>query len=70
MIKVLHRVVHQMVIVLPRDGLANDSSILGILGYYIRNIISIDLTKNSDFCHLVKSHFCGRGDCQYDYIFT
>ena len=38
-----------MVTVLQRGGLANDYGIPRILGYYIRNIISIDLTTKSDF---------------------
>ena len=42
-------VVRQMITVLNRDGLANDYDIAWILGYYIWNIISIDLTKKSYF---------------------
>ena len=40
----------QMITVLHRSGLENKNSNPRILGYFIRNIISIDLTKNSDFC--------------------
>ena len=49
----------QMILTLHRGGLANDYSIPWILGDSIRNIISIDLTKKSDFFHLVRSHFWG-----------
>ena len=38
-------VVRQMITVLRRGGLANDYGIPWILGFYIRNIISKDLTK-------------------------
>ena len=48
-----------MITVLHRGGLANDYSIPRILGYSKRNIISIDLSKKSDFFHLVRSHFWG-----------
>ena len=36
-----------MITVLHRGGLANDYGIPLILGYYIRNIISKDLTKKT-----------------------
>ena len=49
-----------MVTVLHRGGLANDSSIPWILGYYIRNIISIDLANIQIFSFGKKS-FLGRG---------
>ena len=44
-----------MITILRRGGLANDYGIPWILGYYIRNIISIDLTKIQIFFHLVRS---------------
>ena len=50
-----------MVTVLHRHGLANDSSIPWILGYYIRNIISIDLKKKSIFL-FGRSHFLRGGN--------
>ena len=67
--KWLHRGVSQMITVLHRGGLEYDYGITGggptndygipwTLGYYMRNIISIDLTKKSDFFQLVKNHFC------------
>ena len=37
-----------MITVLHRGGPENDYSVPRILGYYIRNIISLDLTKSSD----------------------
>ena len=40
-----------MITVLHRTGLANDYSIPRILDYSIRNIISIDLTKNQIYIH-------------------
>ena len=43
------RVVPQMITVLHRGGLAMTTVYNESLGYYIRNIISIDLTKKSDF---------------------
>ena len=51
MITVLHRANDYAVIitVLHRGGPPKDYSLPRILGYYIRNIISIDLTKKSDF---------------------
>ena len=63
-------VVRQMITVLiRRGGLANDYGIPWILGYYIRNIISKDLTKKKTyFFQLVKSHFWEV--CQNDYNFT
>ena len=61
-------VVRQMITVLRRGGLANDYGIPWILGYYIRNIISKDLTKKTYFFQLVKSHFWEV--CQNDYNFT
>ena len=48
-----------MITVLHRTGLANDYSIPRFLDYSIRNIISIDLTKKSDYFHLVRSLFWG-----------
>ena len=51
----------QMVTVLHRGVLANDSSIPWILGYYIRNIISIDLTKKS-FFSFGMSHYLRGGN--------
>ena len=36
----------QMITVLQRGVLENDYSVPRILGYYISNIISMDLTKN------------------------
>ena len=48
-----------MITVLHRGGLANDSSIPRILGFYIKNIISIALTENSDFFSIGKKSFLG-----------
>ena len=45
----------QMITVLDRGGLANDYGIPRILGYYIRNINPIELTKKSDFSQKVVS---------------
>ena len=39
----------QMITVLQRGVLENDYSVPRILGYYISNIISMDLTKKSGF---------------------
>ena len=39
----------QIITILRRGGPENDYSLSQILGYYIRNMISIDLTINSDF---------------------
>ena len=39
----------QLITVLHTGGLANDYDVPLILGYFIRNIISIDLTKNQIF---------------------
>ena len=50
----------QMITVLRRCVPENDYSVRRILGYYIRNIISIDLTKNSgSLFKLIKSNFLG-----------
>ena len=48
-----------MITVLHRSGLTNDYSIPRILGYSIRNIISIDLTKKSIFFSFGKKSFLG-----------
>ena len=59
-----------MITVSHRAGLANDCGIPWILGYCIRNIISIDLTKNQIFS-FVKKSFLGGGCmsiCIYLYI--
>ena len=48
-----------MITVLPRGGLAKDYSIPRILGYSIRNIISIDLTKKIRFFSFGKKSFLG-----------
>ena len=58
----------QMVTVLHRGGLANDSSIPWILGYYIRNIISIDLANIQIFSFGKKS-FLGRGVSIWLYLY-
>ena len=42
-------VVRQMITVLHRGDVANDYGITWILGYYIRNFISLEMTKKSDF---------------------
>ena len=48
-----------MITVLQRGVLENDYSVPRILGYYIRNIISIDLTKRSDLFLIDKKLFLG-----------
>ena len=69
MITVLHREgSSQMITVLHRGGVSNDYDTPWILGCYIRNIISRDLTKKSDFYQLVKNNFWGL--CQNYYNFT
>ena len=52
-------VVRQMITVLHRGGVSNAYGTPWILGCYIRNIISRDLTKKSDFFSVGKKSFLG-----------
>ena len=56
-----------MIAVLHRGVPENDDSMPQILGYYIGNIISIDLTKIQASFLVDKNNFFG-GVCQNDYI--
>ena len=57
-----------MITVLRRGGLANDYGIPWILGYYIMNIISKDLTKKQTFSFGKKS-FVGGGMSIWLYLY-
>ena len=60
MITVLHRGgSSQLITVLHRGVPDNDYSVPQILGYYIRNIISIDLTENLGFFFVDKNCYFG-----------
>ena len=73
-------VVRQMITVLHGGGVSNDYGTPWILGCYIRNIISRDLTKKSDFFSVGKKSFLGvrskslqlyrGGICPNDYNIT